>query len=217
MQSVYRVQSAGAAITTARYFTPSGRMIQRPWDGTFDEYMTYTYREQDPNKVHQDDQLKLTDAGRKVYSGGGVEPDRRFDGPVEGFNPTRFGRTVVARDLFEIYARRFSRRGDARIGPSASSQPREMVTGFDVTDEMMAEFKEFVKQSRVVFDEAAWQKDEEFFRAMIRKEIDTDLFGQAVAYKNLAVRDPQLKYAITLFPEAQQLLTLKPVSNRVSR
>ena len=48
VQSVYRVnQNAGAAITTARYYTPSGRLIQRPWDGTFDEYLTYTLREQD--------------------------------------------------------------------------------------------------------------------------------------------------------------------------
>jgi carboxyl-terminal processing protease len=216
VQSVYRVQNAGAAITTARYFTPSGRMIQRPWDGTFDEYLTYAYREQDPNKAHKDEQLKYTDAGRKVYSGGGVEPDRRFDAPIEGFNPTRFGRTVFARDLFDHYARRFSRRGDTRIAPS--TQVRELTSGFDVTDEMMVEFKDFLKQSRVVFDEAAWQKDEEFFRAMIRKEIDTDLFGLAVAYKNLAVRDPQLKFAATLFPEAQQLLDLSKTSGtRVQR
>src|SRR5678816_3912744 len=48
VQSVYRVsEGAGVAVTTARYYTPSGRLIQRPWDGTFDEYLTYTYREQD--------------------------------------------------------------------------------------------------------------------------------------------------------------------------
>src|SRR5215216_6758329 len=47
VQSVYRVsQGAGAAITTARYYTPGGRLIQRPWDGSFDEYLTYTLRDQ---------------------------------------------------------------------------------------------------------------------------------------------------------------------------
>ena len=70
VQSVYRVnQNAGAAITTARYYTPSGRLIQRPWDGTFDEYLTYTLREQDANKTHKPEELKYTDSGRKVYSG----------------------------------------------------------------------------------------------------------------------------------------------------
>jgi carboxyl-terminal processing protease len=88
VQSVYRVaQNAGASITTARYYTPSGRLIQRPWDGSFDEYMTYTLRDQDANRAHKPEDLKYTDAGRKVYSGGGVEPDFRVDGPMDGFNP----------------------------------------------------------------------------------------------------------------------------------
>src|SRR5687768_8501998 len=47
VQSVYRVsQGAGASITTARYYTPSGRLIQRPWDGSFDEYLMYRFQEQ---------------------------------------------------------------------------------------------------------------------------------------------------------------------------
>src|SRR5687768_1979986 len=72
VQSVYRVsQGAGVAVTTARYYTPSGRLIQRPWDGSFDEYLTYTLREQDANKAHKPEDLKYTDAGRRVYSGGG--------------------------------------------------------------------------------------------------------------------------------------------------
>jgi carboxyl-terminal processing protease len=112
VQSVYRVsEGAGAAITTARYYTPSGRLIQRPWDGSFDEYLTYTLREQDANKAHKSDDLKYTDGGRKVYSGGGIEPDRRYDGPLEGFNPTRFGRLLYARNLFDSYAQRFTRKG----------------------------------------------------------------------------------------------------------
>ena len=47
VQSVYKVSGgAGLALTTARYYTPSGRLIQRPWDGTFDEYLTYTLKDQ---------------------------------------------------------------------------------------------------------------------------------------------------------------------------
>ena len=142
VQSVYRVsEGAGVAVTTAHYYTPSGRLIQRPWDGSFDEYLTYTYRDQDPNKAHSPEDLKLTDAGRKVYSGGGIEPDRRFDGPVEGFNPTRFGRTLYARNLFDVYAQRFARKGDTRISQAPTAPARELSPGFDVTDAMVAEFQ----------------------------------------------------------------------------
>ena len=209
VQSVYRVsQGAGVAVTTARYYTPSGRLIQRPWDGSFDEYLTYRYRDQDPNREHKAEDLKLTDGGRKVYSGGGVEPDRRFDGPVDGFNPTRFGRTLWSRQLFDYYAQRFTREGDTRIAPSATTKPRVLSPNFVVDEAMLAEFKEFVKTSRVRIDEDAWQKDLEFIKAMLHYEIDIDLFGIEASRRNLSTRDPQLQFALTLFPEAQQLLEL---------
>lgn len=208
VQSVYRVsENAGAAITTARYYTPSGRLIQRPWDGSFDEYLTYTLREQDPNKVHKPEDLKYTDEGRKVYSGGGIEPDRRFNGPIEGFDPTRLGRTLYARNLFDLYAQRFTRKGDTRIAPSTTTPQRELAPDFEVTDAMVQEFrKDIVDKAHIRVDEASWQKDLDFIKAEIHKEIDVDLFGEAAAFKSLTRRDPQLQFALGLFPEAQQLL-----------
>jgi carboxyl-terminal processing protease len=216
VQSVYKVsQQAGAAITTARYYTPSGRLIQRAWDGTFDDYLAYRYREQDPNKAHRAEDLKHTVAGRNVYSGGGVEPDKRFDGPVEGFNPSRFARTLYARNLFDTYAQRFARRGDTRIPPNANM--RTLGPDYEVTDAMVAEFKELAMKSPVKWEEASWQKDLDFIKAMIRREIDVDLFGLATAYLNLAKRDPQLQFAVSQFGEAQQLLELSRQSTTARR
>ena len=209
VQSVYRVSGgAGVAVTTARYYTPSGRLIQRPWDGAFDEYLTYTLREQDPAKAHKPEDLKFTDAGRRVYSGGGVEPDRRFDGPTEGFNPTRFGRTLFARNLFDTFAQRFSRAGDRRITASPNGPLRELTPEFQITDAIVAEFKDHVQKSRLKIDEEAWKQDEPFIRAMIRFEVDLDLFGVEAARRNLARQDPQLQHALTLFPEAEALMRL---------
>jgi carboxyl-terminal processing protease len=220
VQSVYRLaEGAGAAITTARYYTPSGRLIQRPWDGTFDEYLTYTLREQDANRAHRSEDMKYTDSGRTVYSGGGVEPDQRFDGPVDGFAPSRFARAVAARNLFDLYAQQFTRRGDVRVAASATRARRDLAPDFTVTPAMLDEFKALVQASPIPFDAAAWETDLEFITAMIRREIDVDLFGVAAAYQNLARRDPQLQFALGLFPEAERLLELsrQPVGVRVSR
>jgi len=221
VQSVYKVsQNAGAAITTARYITPSGMMIQRPWDGTFDDYLAYRYREQDANKTHSEKDLKHTVVlGRKVYSGGGVEPDERFEGPVEGFNPSRFGRTLYARNyphnLFARYAQQYARRGDTRIPPG----PRTRVVGpdFEVTPEMVAEFKEMAKKEPIKWDEAAWEMDQNFIKAMIRNDIDVDLFGLSTAYLNLAKSDPQLQFALSKFGAAQQLLEQSRQSSTARR
>jgi carboxyl-terminal processing protease len=209
VQSVYRLsRGAAALITTARYYTPSGRLIQRPWDGTFDEYLTYTMRDQDANKTHRAEELKLTDAGRKVYSGGGIEPDRRFDGPTEGFNPGRFARTIAARGLFDVYARRFTRQGDTRIPPATSGPRHEVAADYVMTEDMLNEFKQLVQQSPIRFDEAGWQKDRPYIAAMIQKEIDLDLFGAAKAYERLARQDPQLQFAMNYFGEAANLLNI---------
>jgi carboxyl-terminal processing protease len=211
VQSVYKVHGdAGAAITTARYYTPSGRLIQRPWDGSFDEYLTYTAREQDPNKAHRAEDQKTTDSGRKVYSGGGIEPDRRFDGAVMGFNPTRFTRAIYGggRNFFSLFSQRFTRKGDTRVKVAPSRPAIELTPDFQVDDKMVAEFKQFLVDSKVIVDEASWKKDQAFIRAMLRFEIDSDLFGVAASWQNLVRQDPQLQYALGLFPEAQSLLEL---------
>ncbi|MBM3807533.1 MAG: S41 family peptidase [Acidimicrobiia bacterium] len=208
VQSVYRINGgAGLALTTARYYTPSGRLIQRPWDASFDEYATYTFKEQG-DRAKSADQLKYTSAGRKVYSGGGIEPDLRFDGPVEGFNPTRFGRTMHARALFLGYAEQFSAEGDSRMGHSGPSR-RIVKKGFTVDDAMVADFKKYVAGRNVKIEEDSWAKDVEFIRAMIRYAIDEAAFDIATAKQHLIGADPQAGFAISKFPEAEQLLTLK--------
>jgi carboxyl-terminal processing protease len=208
VQSIYRVsQNAGLVLTTARYYTPSGRLIQRPWDGTFDEYLSYSYRDQNADRPHDEKDLKRTDAGRPVYSGGGIDPDRRLDGPVEGFNPSKFGRSLWARQVFGSFAQRFSAAGDTR--PGAGGKDRKYVTpDFVVDDAMVAEFKTFATNMGVRMDDAAFESDLGFIKAMIRYDIDLALFGVAQARKHLFASDPQAQFALGLFREAEQLTQL---------
>jgi len=216
VQSLYRISNqAGLALTTGRYYTPSGRLIQRPWDGTFDEYLTYTLRNQAATREHSASELKYTDAGRKVYGGGGIEPDRFFAGPVEGFDPTRFSRMLMGRGLFIGFAEKFKAKGDARPGSRSSRQ--DLAKGFTVTDQMLADFKAYVVKERVRMDEAAFAKDTAFIRAMIKYEIDVDLFGAEEARRNLIAQDPQAGYAQTLFDEAARLSQMTRTGGQQAR
>ena len=205
VQSVYRIAgNAGLALTTGRYYTPSGRMIQRPWDGSFDEYLTYSLRDQTADRKHSAADEKHTDSGRKVYSGGGIEPDKFIVGPVEGFNPTRFGRTLYARQAFANFADQFTAEGDTRM--SAANQSKKRVArGFKVTDGMVTDFKTSLKTQRIPLDEEAFSKDDAFIRAMIHYDIDLALFGVAEARRNLIAVDPQAQFALQQFPDAVRL------------
>jgi carboxyl-terminal processing protease len=209
VQSVYKIsEGAGLALTTGRYFTPSGRMIQRPWDNAFDEYLTYTLRDQTGSREHAAAQLKYTDAGRKVYSGGGIEPDKFFLGPVQGFNPTRFGRSLVSRSAFGNFAERFAAEGDTRMSAATEGKKR-LARGFAVTDATIAEFKTFLQtEQKMKLDEEAFVKDLDFIKAMIHYDIDVALFGVAEAQKNLIAKDPQAQFALGQFGEAVKLTEL---------
>jgi carboxyl-terminal processing protease len=215
VQSVYPIsEGAGVAVTTGRYFTPSGRMIQRPWDGSFDEYLTYTLRDQAGDRQHKAAEQKFTDAGRKVYGGGGIEPDKFFVGTVEGFTPTRFGRLLQNRQEFVDFANQFTAEGDTRLS-AANKSKKPIARGFVVTDAMLADFKARLVARKVKIDEEAFAKDDTYIRAMIHFEIDSALFGMDEARRNLIAKDPQAQFAIAQFGEAEQLLQLS--SNKTAR
>ena len=117
--------------------------------------------------------------GRKVYSGGGIEPDHRMPGPVEGFNPGKFARRLSSHDVRELRAAVRPRRGHALWrGDRHQSAPNARRREFTVDDAMLQDFKAFVKsqlRDPSQFDEAGFNADLEFIRAMIRYEIDIAL------------------------------------------
>ena len=214
VQSVYPIANgAGLALTTAHYFTPSGRLIQRPWDETFDEYLSYTQKDQDANRPHNAADLKKTDSGRPVYSGGGVEPDKYVAGTIEGFNPAPFARALYARQEFETYSQKFIAEGDTRI-PQVGKGWVVVKPDFTVDDKMVAEFKEQLVANRVKMDEAAFQKDLPFIKAMMRFRIDEAAFGIAAARRHMVDVDPQAQAALASFPEAEKLAGLVRTVNR---
>jgi len=208
VQSVYRISAgAGLALTTAHYYTPSGRLIQRPWDASFDEYLSYGLKDQSEVRQHAASELKHTDAGRPVYSGGGIEPDKRVVGQFEGFNPDRLGRQLYARQAFERFAQRFSAEGDTRVSGTSTGR-KDVKPNFVVDDAMLADFREQLKGDRVRLDDEAFKKDIDFIRAMIRFRIDEAVFGIAEARRHLVGADPQAQAALAMFGEAQKLTEL---------
>ncbi len=206
VQSVYRIsEGAALALTTARYYTPAGRLIQRPWDGTFDEYLNYTIRNQGTPRQHNEADLRFTDGGRKVYGGGGVEPDHHLEGPIEGFNPSKFGRLLYARQTFANFAQKFSAVGDDRI-PGTAKDRKYVTRDFVVDAAMLSDFRQQLDSEKIKIDEAAFTQDLDFIKAMIRYEIDLNVFNVEEARRNLIPNDPQAKLALEQFPEAERLV-----------
>jgi hypothetical protein len=133
-----------------------------------------------------------------------VEPDRHVTGPIEGFNPTTFGRMLYSRQEFENFAQKFMAEGDTRITQQSSGR-RSVTATFVVDDAMIEEFRGQLKTGRLRIDEDAFQKDLPFIKAMIRYRISEVLFGIAEAKRQLFSVDPQGQIALSMFSEAEKL------------
>ena len=133
VQTVFQIsENTGLALTTYHYYTPSGRLIQRPYD--HESLYDYFYVRDDAKKAdNSNTEVKLTDSGRTVYGGGGITPDEKIEVP----DLNRFQETLYQRYIFvSAGVGNFSKRYLA-----THTVDRDFV----VSDELVQQFKDFPK------------------------------------------------------------------------
>jgi carboxyl-terminal processing protease len=193
VQTVFQVaDNTGLALTTYHYYTPSGRLIQRSYDGV--SLYDYYYVRDDAKKADKSNlEVKLTDSGRTVYGGGGITPDEKIDVPE--LNPFQIS-------LFQHYI--FVQTG---IGTFAKHYvaTRTIPKDFVVDDAMLQQFKDFLKANQVDYTDAGVAGVADWIKANIKAELFTTQFGQLEGLKVRAQADPEVNKAMTFLPEAMAL------------
>jgi carboxyl-terminal processing protease len=204
------VRGYALALTTARYYTPSGRSIQRDYGQTaLEDYVAPRDR-----KACEEGQgeAKLTDAGRKVYGGDGITPDYCVE-------PDTANKTVahlVSRQAFLLFSRGFNSSetfGQAAQIAGAGSRSevknekvRIITRDFEVDDKTFAEFKALVKARNIPVAEADIDQSREQVARMIQDEVLRQVFGEGEARRKSMSWDPQVRMALELAPRAELLL-----------
>jgi len=188
VQTVYPLNDGtGLALTTARYYTPSGRLIQRDYTNTsfFDYYYRKNIETQNPRDA------KPTDSGRIVYGGGGISPDEKFESPKASKLQTQIIRRF---SLFSFSARWFSNHS-TRL--SKDWQPdAEVVDGF----------RDYLRKEGVAFTDAEFATDRDWIRKELRREMFITAFSGDEARKVAIESDPMVLRAIESLPKAKELL-----------
>ena len=208
VQSIYRISGgAGLALTTAHYYTPSGRLIQRPWDASFDEYLDL--HDARPGRQQGAQRERSEAHGRGTA---GLQRRRHRAGQARGRaarrvrpDPVRQGPErprIVRRLRGEVHG------GRRHAGYAAVDRPQDGQAQLRRRRRDGGGLPRAAETDRVRIDEDAFKKDLEFIKAMIRFEIDRALFGVAEARRHLIEVDPQARVAITMFGEAQRLSDL---------
>ena len=186
VQTVYPLsENTGLALTTAKYYTPSGRLIQRDYSNV-SLYDYYYNRENEENA--QNHEVKLTDSGRTVYGGGGITPDVKI--PPQKSN--RFEDELLQHYAFFNFAKHYV----------VNHQPTK---NFEVDEAVMQDFRKFLDQEKIPYTEADLAQNNDWVRSTIKSEIFIDAFGQDEGLKVRAESDPQVMKALELLPQAKAL------------
>jgi carboxyl-terminal processing protease len=186
VQTVYPLSNdTGLALTTAKYYTPSGRLIQRDYSNV-SLYDYYFDRDDSGNSANKE--VKLTDSGRTVYGGGGITPDVKFDTPKSN----HFQDTLLQHYGFFNFAKHYV-------------VNHKITKNFDVDDSVMQEFRKSLDADKVPYTEADLLQNNEWLRSNIKSEIFIDAFGQEEGLKVRAETDPEVIRSLDLLPQARQL------------
>ena len=186
VQTVYPlIESTGLALTTARYYTPSGRLIQRDYSN-LSLYDYYTQRENEENNANHE--VKLTDGGRTVYGGGGITPDVK----LPPYKTNKFQDSLLQHYALFNFAKRYS-------------LAHKIAPNFEVDDVLLQDFRKFLDEEKIPFTEAEMLESNDWLRANIKSELFIDAFGQDEGLKVRAETDPEVIKALELMPQARSL------------
>ena len=212
VQSIYRISEGnGLALTTAQYFTPSGRSIQRDYSGSFDDYYYNARADAPPSEVGE---VKYTDAGRKVFGGGGISPDIH----VSYLTTPKPVLALNSRNAFFKFATHFAPKETPRSLEGAGVQPKEIRTAlpknvklidesFTVTDETLEDFFRFLDEEEIPYSREELLSDRDALSLRIEVEVFSSLWGAQAAQRIAVGYDPQVKAALDAMPQAQALLS----------
>ena len=147
VQTVYPLsENTGLALTTAKYYTPSGRLIQRDYNGV--SLYDYYYNDRDnADQTVANHEVKMTDSGRTVYGGGGITPDVKI--PNQKTN--RFEDTLLEKYAFFNFAKHYV------INHQVNKK-------FEVDDAVMQEFRKFLDEQKITFTEADLAENNDWIR-----------------------------------------------------
>lgn len=189
VQTVYPLsENTGLALTTAKYYTPSGRLIQREYTGVslYDYYYNRDTANGDKSPANRE--VKTTDSGRTVYGGGGINPDVKVVQPKQN----HFQDTLLQHYAFFNFAKRYLIN-------------HQIQKNFAVDEAVMQDFRKFLTEEKVPFTEQELAEVNDWVRSNIKTEVFIDAFGQEEGLKIRAEADAQVQKALELMPEAKQL------------
>ncbi|MFM7629635.1 MAG: S41 family peptidase [Algoriphagus sp.] len=198
-------------LTIARYFTPSGRSIQKPYDSDYEAYERDWLNRYEHGEFFSADSIKFNDSlkfetkkGRTVYGGGGIMPDYfvPLDTTMNSAYVNKLFSTDSSREFILDYANK-------NKGNFTKVSMDEYYRNFKVSDAMLQELIAYGKKNQVEFDAKDYAKSKEYLRILIKAHLGRQLYDDNAFYKVINDINEVYQQAINLFGEADKIASAK--------
>ena len=189
VQTVFPLsENTGLALTTAHYYTPSGRLIQRDYSNI--SFLDYYYRTRTEQKDMSD--VKMTDSGRTVYGGGGITPDEKY----VAAKLNKFQIEVLRKfGFFNFSAAYFGPRADAHL-------PK----GWEPDEALVNQFHQYLMKNGFQFSEADFTANHQWVKDQLKREMYITAFSWEQSVRVGIQQDPEIAQAIDAMPKAVTLI-----------
>lgn len=184
-------ENTGLALTTARYYTPSGRLIQRDYKSI--SLYEYHYERKVPEHPTE---VKLTDSGRQVTGGGGITPDIVVASP----KLTKFQELMYRNDVFFP-----AEQGVGGFTRNYLGGRPAITHDFTADDKVMKNFRDYLAKHNVRYTEAEIDENMDWVKRKIKQEVFMSAYGTQEGFKILLEADPQVQKAVEAIPQARAL------------
>lgn len=233
VQRQYEIGDGSAfRLTISKYYTPSGRSIQRPYkdkdkyrhlvgrleleEGSYLENAKEKIIQQvnEINKKSKNDDEKIdinnlpiykTRRGRTVFGGGGITPDYI----IKQDTITRFSAELRRKNLFFEFATSIMQSQGNLLKSKYSNDFSSFLKNYNITDAMLDDFKKLAISKEIEWNDESYKIDEEFIKISIKSGIARMIWDRNKFLEVFYTIDPQIKKAIELFPEAIKIARLK--------
>lgn len=202
-------------LTIARYYTPSGRSIQKPYDSNAEAYERDWMDRYEQGEFFSADSIKFNDSlkyetkkGRTVYGGGGIMPDYfvALDTTMNSAYVSRLFNSDSSREFLLDFV---TKNKESFKGMTVN----QYYTDYKVNDAMLMELVEYGKKNKVEFDSQDFNKSKEYLRILVKAHLGRQLYDDSAFYKVINDINEVYLQALNLFDEATRIslaTNLKP-------
>ena len=205
------LDGSAVRLTIARYYTPTGRCIQKPYDPEkgFEEYYSESYHRylngelEEKDSIHFNDSLKyVTPGGKIVYGGGGIMPDIFI--PIERGEEFQYYNSLVQKSLIFRYAFEYTDKN--RVALKQYNDFENFNKHFNVTGVLFDEFLAFGEKNGVTKDTDGIKHSMIKIKILLKAYIGRNLYDNEGFYPIYLSIDDAFNAAITSFTDANNTI-----------